>query len=76
MMKAQRKSIDTLVTSNALRGYLIREHALHQDDTQIWQTIVERLLIANNHIYCDSYGNLQLMNHQLLPVVCHRKDKL
>lgn len=75
MMKAQRKSVDTLVTPNALRGYLIREHALSENDVQMWQTIVDRLLVANNHIYCDSYGDLQLMNHQLLPVVCHRKDK-
>ena len=41
----------------------------------MWQSIADRLLITNNHIICDSYGNLQLMNHQLLPVVCHRKDK-
>jgi len=75
MMKAQRKSTDTLVTLNALRGYLIREHALHQEDTPMWQAIVERLLIENHHVACDSYGNRQLLGHQLLPVVCHRKDK-
>ena len=34
-----------------------------------------RLLTANGHIACDSYGDLQLLQHQLLPVVCHRKDK-
>lgn len=75
MIKVQRKSTDTLVTLNALRGYLIREHALHQEDAQIWQAIICRLLIANNHIVCDSYGNRQLLDHLLLPVVCHRKDK-
>ena len=75
MLKAQRKTIDTLVTPNALHGYLIREHALPADDTQTWQAILDRLLIDNNHIVCDSYGNLQLLEHQLLPVVCHRKDK-
>lgn len=75
MMKVQRKSTDTLVTPNALRGYLIREHALRQEEAQIWQAILERLLIENNHIVCDNYGNLQLLEHQLLPVVCHRKDK-
>lgn len=75
MLKTQRKTIDTLVTPNALHGYLIREHALPADDTQTWQAILDRLLIDNNHIVCDSYGNLQLLEHQLLPVVCHRKDK-
>lgn len=75
MLKAQRKTIDTLVTPNALHGYLIREHALPADDTQTWQAILDRLLIDNNHIVCDSYGNLQLLEHLLLPVVCHRKDK-
>lgn len=75
MLKTQRKTIDTLVTHNALRGYLIREHALPIDDVQMWQSILDRLLIDNNHIVCDSYGNLQLLEHQLLSVVCHRKDK-
>ena len=75
MLKAQRKTIDTLVTPNALHGYLIREHALPADDTQTWQAILDRLLIDNNHIVCDSYGNRQLLERQLLPVVCHRKDK-
>lgn len=75
MIKAQRKSTDTLVTPNALHGYLIREHALHDADTQIWQSLVGRLLTDNNHVVCDSYGNLQLLDRQLLPVVCHRKDK-
>ena len=75
MLKAQRKTIDTLVTPNALHGYLIREHALPADDTQTWQALTDRLLIDDNHIVCDSYGNLQLLEHQLLPVVCHRKDK-
>ena len=74
-LRPQRKTIDTLVTPNALRGYLIREHALPIEDVQMWQALTDRLLIVNNHIVCDSYGNLQLLEHQLLPVVCHRKDK-
>ena len=74
-LRPQRKTIDTSVTPNALRGYLIREHALPADDAQTWQALTDKLLIVNNHIVCDSYGNLQLLEHQLLPVVCHRKDK-
>ena len=73
-LQPQRKSVDTLVTPNALRGYLVREHALPDNDTQMWQAIIERLLTDSNHIVCDSYGGLQLLDHQLLPVVCHRKD--
>ena len=74
ILQPQRNSVDTLVTPNALRGYLVREHALPDNDAQMWQAIVERLLTDNNQIVCDSYGNLQLLDHQLLPVVCHRKD--
>ena len=74
-LRSQRKTINTLVTPNALRGYLIREHALPADDALMWQALTDRLLIVNNHIVCDSYGNLELLEHQLLPVVCHRKDK-
>lgn len=74
-LRPQRKTIDTLVTPNALRGYLIREHALPTDNALMWQALIERLQIDNNHIVCDSYGNLQLLEHQLLPIVCHRKDK-
>jgi hypothetical protein len=75
MLKPQRKTIDTLVTPNALRGYLIREYALPADDALMWQEIIDRLQIVNNHIVCDSYGNQQLLESLLLPVVCHRKDK-
>lgn len=74
-LHAQRYTADTLVSPNALRSYLMREHALQENDNQTWQAVLNRLLIANNHIHCDSFGDLLLMNHQLLPVVCHRKDK-
>ncbi len=74
-LRPQRKTIDTLVTPNALRGYLIRENALPIDNALMWKALTTRLLIVNNHIVCDSYGYLQLLEHQLLPVVCHRKDK-
>lgn len=74
-LKAQRQTVDTLVTPNALRTYLIREHALQENDTEQWQAILDRLLIVNNHIFCDSFGDCLLLHHQLLPVVCHRKDR-
>ena len=33
-LQPQRKSVDTLVTPNALRGYLVRKHALPDNDAQ------------------------------------------
>lgn len=74
-LKPQRAIVDTLVTPAALRGYLIREHALSAEDQQGWEALQSRLLIANNHVVCDGYGHRHLLERPLLPVVCHRKDK-
>lgn len=74
-LSPQRSSIDTLVTLPALRSYLVREHALHDNDQETWQLIASRLLVANTTITCDSYGNLELCHHKMLPVICHRKDQ-
>lgn len=71
----QRNSIDTLVTPSALKGYLTKEHALRDDDTDTWNTLHSKLTIANSHVLCDSYGSLDLLTHRLLPVVCHRLDR-
>lgn len=70
----QRKVVDTLVTPSALRGYLMREGALSDQDQEAWEELRARLLIDNSHIYCDGYGYGQLLERLLLPVVCHRKD--
>ena len=71
----QRNTIDTLVTPSALKGYLTKEHALRDDDTDTWNTLHSKLTIANSHVLCDSYGSLDLLTHRLLPVVCHRLDR-
>lgn len=71
----QHNTIDTLVTPSALKGYLTKEHALRDDDTDTWNTLHSKLTIANSHVLCDSYGSLDLLTHRLLPVVCHRLDK-
>ena len=71
----QRNTIDTLVTPSALKGYLTKEHALRNDDTDTWNTLHSKLTIANSHVLCDSYGSLDLLTHRLLPVVCHRLDR-
>ena len=70
----QRKTIDTLVTLPALKGYLVKEHALTENDTTTWEMLKNRLMVDNLHITCDSYGSLTLLSKRLLPVVCHRND--
>ncbi len=70
----QRKTIDTLVTLPALKGYLVKERALAENDTATWEMLKSRLMVDNLHITCDSYGSLTLLSKRLLPVVCHRND--
>ena len=70
----QRASVTTALTPSALCGYLRRECSPYQFTAEIWEHLWQRLLIADHFIICDSYGNIQLLNHTLLPVVCHRKD--
>lgn len=71
----QRKTIDTLVTLPALKGYLVKEHALAENDTTTWEILKNRLMIDSMHVTCDSYGSLSLLSKRMLPVVCHRSDK-
>ena len=73
-LKPQRLVTDTLVTPAALRGYLVRERALRYEDQPSWEALLTKLLITDNHVFCDGYGNRQLLDRPLLPVVCHRKD--
>ena len=70
----QRTSITTALTLPALKGYLQRECGHYQFDEGIWEKLQQRLLTDGNTIICDSYGNVQLLNNTLLPIVCHRKD--
>jgi hypothetical protein len=71
----QRKTINTLVTLPALKGYLVKEHALIENDATTWEMLKSRLMVDGLHITCDSYGSLALLSKRLLPVVCHRNDK-
>lgn len=73
-LSAQRASVPTALTLPALKGYLQRECGTVQCSDEKWETLKERLLTGNNAVVCDSYGNRQLLNARLLPVVCHRKD--
>ena len=69
----QRHTVDTAVTINALRNYLLRECPL-QLTAEVFAFLEKRLKQVNVRITCDSYGSTELLKHKLLPVVCHRKD--
>lgn len=74
-LTACRDSYATGLTPSALRGFLQRE-CLPKHATPDALTAIEcRLLLANGKIALDTYGNRQLLDSRLLPVVCHRKDK-
>jgi len=73
-LHVQRAAIDTKVTPDALRGYLVRESALSATDFQGWETVREKLILSDGYIKCDGYGSVSLLDRPLLPVVCHRKD--
>ena len=75
-LTACRDSYATALTPSALRGFLQRE-CLPKHATPDALTAIEcRLLLANGKIALDTYGNRQLLDSRLLPVVCHRKDKV
>lgn len=73
-LQTQRASTPTALSLRALKGYLQRECAPSQISEDIWERIQQMLLTADGMVVCDSYGNHQLLNGTLLPVVCHRKD--
>ena len=74
LLQPQRASVVTALTLTALKGYLQRECSASQFNDDIWEPLKQRLLTKDNAVICDSYGNCQLLNSRLLPVVCHRKD--
>lgn len=75
LQSPQRGGINTALKLPALKGYLQRECGTPIFDEDKWENIQKRLLINDGMVNCDSYGNRQLLQCRLLPVVCHRKDK-
>ena len=69
----QRHTINTAVSLRALHTYLQRE-CPRQLTADALSSLGKRLLQTNTQVVCDSYGNAELLQHWLLPVVCHRKD--
>ncbi len=74
-LQPHRGGIDTALKLPALQGFLQRECGSFLFDEEKWGNIQKRLLITDGMVTCDSYGNRQLLQCPLLPVVCHRKDK-
>lgn len=74
LLHAQRASVATALSLTALKGYLTRECGSSLFDETIWETLHQRLLTKGNIVICDSYGDSQLLEAHLLPVVCHRRD--
>ena len=75
LQSPQRGGIGTALKLPALKGYLQRECGTPLFDEDKWGNIQNRLLINDGMVTCDSYGNRQLLQCRMLPVVCHRKDK-
>ena len=73
-LQTQRNSMPTALSINALKGYLQRECTIKQFTEDFWLNITSKLKTTDGMIVCDSYGNRQLLERRLLPVVCHRKD--
>lgn len=73
-LRPQRLVVNTKVTPSALRGYLVREHALSDNDQEVWKMLCGRLVTTDGSVWCDGYGSTQLLERHLLPVVCHRSD--
>lgn len=74
-LTACRNGFTTALTPSALRGFLLRECLQKHATAEALDAIRCRLLLADGKIALDTYGNRQLLNSKLLPVVCHRKDK-
>ena len=75
LLQPQRSGIDTALTVKALMGYLSRECPPSQLSDMQRSSIENALLIRTGMIDCHSYGDIRLLERQLLPVVCHRRDQ-
>lgn len=73
-LQPQRGGIDTALTISALCGYLQRVCPPSLCSTEALDVIKSRLLVEDGKVACDTYGDRKLMEHKLLPVICHRKD--
>ena len=74
LLQPQRLTINTALSTKALFRYLQQECHPSQIGQEKWQELQKRLLTENGMVVCDSYGNMEIAQRRMLPVVCHRKD--
>ena len=76
LLSPRRGGISTALSPKALRNYLQHVCAPSQLSDEVWENLQSRLLIGpDGYITADTYGDRALLDRQLLPVVCHRRDR-
>ena len=76
LLSPRRGGISTALSPKALRNYLQHVCAPSQFSDEVWEKLQSRLLIGpDGYITADTYGDRALLDRQLLPVVCHRRDR-
>ena len=76
LLSPRRGGISTALSPKALRNYLQHVCAPSQFSDEVWEKLQSRLLIGpDGYITADTYGDRVLLDRQLLPVVCHRRDR-
>lgn len=75
-LTASRTGYITALTPSALRGFLQRQCLPKHATPEALAAIECRLLLAEGKVALDTYGDRQLLDRRLLPVICHRMDSV
>ena len=75
-LTASRTGFITALTPSALRGFLQRQCLPKHATPEALAAIECRLLLAEGKVALDTYGDRQLLDRRLLPVICHRMDSV
>ncbi len=75
-LTASRTGYITALTPSALRGFLQRQCQPKHATPEALAAIECRLLLAEGKVALDTYGDRQLLDRRLLPVICHRMDSV
>lgn len=75
-LTASRTGFITALTPSALRGFLQRQCLPKHATPEALAAIGCRLLLAEGKVALDTYGDRQLLDRRLLPVICHRMDSV
>lgn len=75
-LTASRTGYITALTPSALRGFLQRQCLPKHATPEALAAIECRLLLAEGKVALDTYGDRQLLDRRLQPVICHRMDSV